>query len=604
MSLWEVFVLYQALYRKWRPKTFDDVVGQRHITETLKGQVSSGRLSHAYLFIGTRGTGKTTCAKILSKAVNCEHPVNGGPCNQCSACLGIDDGSVMDVVEMDAASNNGVDNVRALRDEAIFSPAMVKKRVYIVDEVHMLSSSAFNALLKILEEPPEHLIFILATTELHKVPATILSRCQRHSFKRLDIESITARLQYVAQQEHLELSAAAAELIARLSEGGMRDALSLLDQCSGRQRIGVDEVYSAMGLAGRQSTAQLLRHIADRNTAAALDLFAQLWQDGKDPSTLLGELSSLQRDVLMEKVAPKGGAELLSSGYDEATIAGFASRFSAGALINNINVIQDTLGSMRAGQTRVLCELCIVSLCNPELGAGLPALRERVARLESATAGGPPPPSPTQVQPSPTIRAPAGEPAYPEPSSEPSQTPAPQPVSVKSIYAPPDDRDAPPEAEDYPPFDCDPPPPPCTAPFTGTAQAPDSCITDFPPASPAVFSPSATSSESISEWSEILPALKGAVSIGIYAMLSDSTQTVGLIDSDTLTLYIEPGFTMNNINRPDILSRIAQAAGGALGRSVQVRVTARSEMPSQATADGTTQEGLDNLGKFDIVSFK
>ena len=274
-------MMYQALYRKYRPKTFDDVVGQEHITETLKKQVETGRLSHAYLFIGTRGTGKTTCAKILAKAVNCEHPVNGNPCNQCSACRGIDDGSILDVVELDAASNNGVDNVRALRDEAVFSPASVRKRVYIVDEVHMLSNSAFNALLKILEEPPEHLMFILATTELHKVPATILSRCQRHSFKRIPVDTITARLNYVAQQEHLNLQPDAAALLARMADGGMRDALTLLDQCCGNECISTDAVISAIGLAGNLRTAQLLRSVAAGDTAGALEQFRELWQDGK-----------------------------------------------------------------------------------------------------------------------------------------------------------------------------------------------------------------------------------------------------------------------------------------------------------------------------------
>ena len=230
--------MYQALYRKWRPKTFDEVAGQKHITETLKNQISTGRTSHAYLFIGTRGTGKTTCAKILAKALNCEHPVDGNPCGKCPACLGIEDGSIMDVVEIDAASNNGVDNVRQLREEAVFSPVSVKKRVYIIDEVHMLSigdvykrqvhmlsTAAFNALLKILEEPPEHLVFILATTELNKVPATILSRCQRHSFKRLDAQLIADHLEHVAQCENLRLERSAAELIAGLAEGGMRLSL-------------------------------------------------------------------------------------------------------------------------------------------------------------------------------------------------------------------------------------------------------------------------------------------------------------------------------------------------------------------------------------------
>ena len=225
--------IYQALYRKYRPRTFDEVCGQEHITETLKAQVASGRLSHAYLFVGTRGTGKTTCAKILAKAVNCLHPVDGNPCGECAACRGIDEGSVLDVVEIDAASNNGVENVRALREEAVFSPASVKKRVYIIDEVHMLSTAAFNALLKILEEPPEHLMFILATTELRKVPGTILSRCQRYSFRRLDADVIAKRLNYIAAREGFDLTPEGAALLARLADGGMRDAISLLDQCSG-----------------------------------------------------------------------------------------------------------------------------------------------------------------------------------------------------------------------------------------------------------------------------------------------------------------------------------------------------------------------------------
>ena len=229
--------MYEALYRKYRPKTFDDVVGQPFITETLKTQVRTGRLSHAYLFIGTRGTGKTTCARILAKAVNCEHPVDGNPCNECDACRGIEDGSVLDVVELDAASNNGVDDVRMLRDEAIFSPTTVRKRVYIIDEVHMLSKPAFNALLKILEEPPQHLMFILATTELNKVLPTILSRCQRHSFRRLDGDTIAKRLAYVAEQEGINLTADAAQLLGRLADGGMRDGLSLLDQCSAVETV-------------------------------------------------------------------------------------------------------------------------------------------------------------------------------------------------------------------------------------------------------------------------------------------------------------------------------------------------------------------------------
>ena len=289
--------MYQALYRKWRPRTFDDVVGQSHITDTLKRQVATGRLSHAYLFTGTRGTGKTTCAKILARAVNCEHPVDGNPCNQCPSCLGIESGSILDVLELDAASNNGVDQVRALRDEAVYTPAAVRKRVYIVDEVHMLSTAAFNALLKILEEPPEHLMFILATTELHKVPATIKSRCQQFSFKRILPGDIAARLAYVAREEGIELRGEGASLLARLADGGLRDALSLLDQCAGPSGpIGEQEVLDALGLAGNLETARLMEQLGGGDTAGALETLARLYGAGKDVGSLLGELSALTRD--------------------------------------------------------------------------------------------------------------------------------------------------------------------------------------------------------------------------------------------------------------------------------------------------------------------
>ena len=251
--------MYQALYRKWRPRSFDDVVGQKHITETLKRQVQAGRLTHAYLFTGTRGTGKTTCAKILARAVNCKNPQEGNPCNHCAACTGIENGSILDVVELDAASNNRVDDVRAMLEEAAYTPATVAKRVYIIDEVHMLSPQAFNALLQILEEPPEHLMFILATTELHKVPATIKSRCQQFAFKRIQAEEIAGRLRYVSEQEGIQLTQEGAALIARLADGGMRDALSLLDQCVGAGGpVDQDRVFQVLGLAGNLQTVGLL----------------------------------------------------------------------------------------------------------------------------------------------------------------------------------------------------------------------------------------------------------------------------------------------------------------------------------------------------------
>ena len=313
--------MYQALYRKWRPKTFADVIGQGHITETLQKQVAEGRTSHAYLFTGTRGTGKTTCAKILAKAVNCESPVNGDPCCKCASCVGIENGSFLDVLELDAASNNGVDQVRALRDEAIYSPANVRMRVYIVDEVHMLSIAAFNALLKILEEPPAHLMFILATTELHKVPATILSRCQRFSIKRIQPRDIPSRLEHVAFREGIDLKSDGAEILSRLSDGALRDALSLLDQCAANGgSIDSAAVLDTLGLAGNLQTAELMEHILRRDVPAALLLLNKLYENGKDVAAILSELSTLTRDLLLRRTAPEGGAVLLSGGFDTATL--------------------------------------------------------------------------------------------------------------------------------------------------------------------------------------------------------------------------------------------------------------------------------------------
>ena len=307
--------MYQALYRKWRPRTFDEVVGQEHITETLKRQVATGRLSHAYLFTGTRGTGKTTCAKILARAVNCQNPVNGNPCNVCPACQGIENGSILDVLELDAASNNGVDQIRALRDEAAYTPAAVRKRVYIVDEVHMLSTAAFNALLKILEEPPAHLMFILATTELHKVPATIKSRCQQFAFKRISHRALAGRLAYVAKEEGIALTTPAADLLARLADGGLRVVLEVL------------------GLTGNRRTAQLLDCVAREDTTGALTILDELYRDGKDMGALLGEIASLVRDLLLRKTAPDGGHGLLAGGYEEKTLRALTQQFTAAELV-------------------------------------------------------------------------------------------------------------------------------------------------------------------------------------------------------------------------------------------------------------------------------
>ena len=383
--------MYQALYRKYRPQTFDDVVGQLAVTQTLKNQLQTGKLSHAYLFTGSRGTGKTSSAKILAKAVNCLNPQDGNPCNMCEACRSIDSGSCMDVLEIDAASNNGVDNVRDLRDDAIYTPSQVKMRVYIIDEVHMLSISAFNALLKIIEEPPEHLLFILATTELHKVPSTILSRCQRFSFRRIDQEDIAARLQYVAYQENIELDDSAARVLARLADGGMRDGLSLLDQCASATNgeLSAEQVYACLGIAGIQECGKLMAHIAAHDTAKALALLNRFYAEGKDMAALLDELACLTRDLMILKTAPREGIGMLSGVATESEVKSLADSFSTGELTRMLNLIQQTAaGFTRSTSRRMDAELCVINLCQPELALDSEALNSRLTRIEEKIRSG------------------------------------------------------------------------------------------------------------------------------------------------------------------------------------------------------------------------
>lgn len=607
-------MMYQALYRKYRPKTFDDVVGQEHITETLKKQVETGRLSHAYLFIGTRGTGKTTCAKILAKAVNCEHPVNGNPCNQCAACRGIDDGSILDVVELDAASNNGVDNVRALRDEAVFSPASVRKRVYIVDEVHMLSNSAFNALLKILEEPPEHLMFILATTELHKVPATILSRCQRHSFKRIPVDTITARLNFVAQQEHLNLQPDAAALLARMADGGMRDALTLLDQCCGNECISTDAVISAIGLAGNLRTAQLLRSVAADDTAGALEQFRALWQDGKDPSALLDELSMLQRDLLMQAVAPRGGRELLSGAYDPVTLEELSGAFSSAQLLANLQSIQQTLGAMASQPNpRIAAELCLIRLCRPELCDDVPTLCARMDKLEQTVYSGAIPaprasaPAPKEMpEPKPVLDdVPPWEPPAP-PVSAPKAKPEPKPVHDD---VPPWEPPAPPvsapkaKPEPKPVFDDVPPwEPPETVPAPIPEPTPEPIPEPEPEPIPEPVSapaPEAVPAEAGTfDWQALCAYMERELPVGIYHFLLDPLQAAGELADGTLTLHLNKAPAYPMFNKPEIAEKFRLAVQTLTGQNVRV------VMQPMDTATQIKQRQIEELTRFPNVTIR
>ena len=374
--------MYQALYRKYRPRCFCDMTGQEHVTETLRRQIVSGRLSHAYLFVGTRGTGKTTCAKVLSRAVNCLDSADGEPCNKCKSCAGIENGSILDVLELDAASNNGVDNVRALREEAIYTPASVRKRVYIVDEVHMLSTAAFNALLKILEEPPEHLIFILATTELHKVPATILSRCQRFSFRRISPAAIAERLRLVAEKEGLDLTLDAAEKLAALADGSMRDGLSLLDQCASDTLVDLPRVLDTIGLAGQRELLMLADAVADRDTTAALSVLDLLYDDGRDMASLLNELAALLRDILVFIISPN--SPLLSGGFSHAELSGLSKKLSPERLFSCLEMIRESvLGLSRGGSVRLSSEMCLIRICEERLSYDTQALLSRIVKLES-----------------------------------------------------------------------------------------------------------------------------------------------------------------------------------------------------------------------------
>ena len=378
--------MYQALYRKWRPKSFSDVYGQPHVTKTLQSQLESGRISHAYLFTGSRGTGKTTCAKILSKAVNCLNPVDGNPCNECEICKGIENGSILDVIEIDAASNNGVDNIRDLREEANFTPVNAKYRVYIIDEVHMLSIGAFNALLKTLEEPPSHVIFILATTEIHKLPATILSRCQRFDFKRISPEDITARLVYVAEKENVTLTENAAALIARIADGGMRDALSLLDRCFAMGNyIDEDAVSAAAGIAGTVHLFSFSEFVAKGDFTSALKLVSRLHNESCDIDSLCTELTLHFRNLMVAKTVKDCDGLIVCSKDELEKIKSRANELKLSKILGCIEILEKAAANIKnAVNKKIQLEAAVIKMCSPvSAGSANEELEERIAFLES-----------------------------------------------------------------------------------------------------------------------------------------------------------------------------------------------------------------------------
>lgn len=446
--------MYQVLYRKYRPRVFADVYGQDHVTSTLKNEIKEGRISHAYLFTGSRGTGKTTCAKILAKAVNCPNAVDGEPCNACEICKGLDSGTIYDVVEIDAASNNGVDNIRDLREEVNYTPTRGKYRVYIIDEVHMLSTGAFNALLKTLEEPPAHVIFILATTEVHKLPATILSRCQRFDFKRIQPETMAVRLQQVAGLEGMELAPDAATLIARIADGALRDGLSILDQCAGRSKqITAQLVSEVAGLAGREALYRLSDAVLTRDSSAAVEELAQLHENSYDMERLCVEMINHFRNFMMVKTVKKSRELIICTDDEYKHIEESAGQFTLAQILRGLDLFQSTLVKIKGGATpRIEMEMAFIRLCEPKLETDPDAFDQRLSALERAVQNGVPatsvkavqspapaarpapaqPTVPPTPQPAPAAAAPAPEPEpVPATSAEPVSAPVPEPAPVQ-----------------------------------------------------------------------------------------------------------------------------------------------------------------------------
>ena len=535
--------MYQALYRKYRPQTFSDVVGQKGVTDTLRAQLETGKLSHAYLFTGTRGTGKTSCAKILAKAVNCLDPQDGNPCNCCAACRAIDDGSCMDVLEIDAASNNGVDSVRILRDDAIYTPSEVKKRVYIIDEVHMLSIAAFNALLKIIEEPPEHLLFILATTELNKVPATILSRCQRFSFRRLRPEDIAGRLNFIAYQEGIQIEPAALRLLSRLADGALRDGVSLLDQCASACTGELTEelVCRTLGLAGAKRTAELLMAAAKQDTAAALSIFETLYAEGKDLGALFDELSALCRDLLVLKAAPKSGISMLSGIADEAQAVELEKCLTPAELLRDLSLVQAAKGAVgKNADARVAAELCLMQLCEPALKLDLSSLGARVSKLESRLASG--------------DFAPARAAAKAEP----------QPES---------------EDDDRPPFPDD-----ADDPLAGLAPPPSQ------PQSPADSAPqTGAQAELDRRWPELAASMREDLGVRERGFFAPGGPVRAVLKGDTLILTAQTQFVLDIIKNPRVQQLAAQKASAFFGRPMQAQFALAGQ------ADASWKDPMDAL---------
>ena len=543
--------MHQALYRKWRPPNFDEVSGQDHITSILKYQCATGKFSHAYLFCGSRGTGKTSCAKILAKAVNCLQPTESGPCGVCAACRSIDAGSATDVLEMDAASNNGVDDIRDIRDEVIYTPSELKYRVYIIDEVHMLSTSAFNALLKTLEEPPEHVVFILATTELQKLPATIISRCQRFDFRRISTDDLCARLHRIAREEEIDLSDEAARLIARQAQGGMRDAVSLLELCAGaRLPITPELVTRTIGTTGREGTARVVKAIAEKNFDLLFEVVDDMVSASRDPAVFWQELIGYYRDMLVTKTVKDPSKYLDLTDSEREALVALAARFTKETMLFHIGLLEDALFAMQKSYAvkRTVAEITLVRLCDPALDTSTESILTRLSRIEEqlvtgmlVQASAVPISDPIPVQ----SAVPVDEPPMPEPPMDLWEPPV---DAFEPMQSPPK-RDVPVSA---------PAPKPAAAPVTSKPVA-------APQATPAASAKRVL--RPLKAWTEAVDRVRATSPMAASFLVSAKAYTT---EDGRVVIKLESDFIRTMVSREGAPEALRAALSVCLGRKLDV----------------------------------
>ncbi len=521
--------MYKALYRKYRPLTFDDVVAQPHITQTLLNQLVNNKTAHAYLFTGSRGTGKTTCARIFAKAINCEHPINGNPCLKCDICRDADEGALSDIIEIDAASNNGIDDVRDLREGALYTPERCKYKVYIIDEVHMLSKDAFNALLKIMEEPPPHVKFILATTEIHKVLPTILSRCQRFDFHRIQPADIKKRLLYVAEKENIQLDDTAAELIAKTADGGMRDALSLLDQCIAFSEDVTEEVVAnAAGIAGREYLFEIIDAVIGHDSSKAIAVIQKLYELSKDMQKLCDELIAQFRNIMMTKTVPQNTELLACMPGEIELIKKYAEALTIDDIFDKLNLLQDcNLRLSRVAAKRVEIEMCMIKLCSAPVSSNAAIdnseIYAKIDMLEQKIAQGIP-------------AAPA--PSYSRPTEVHRTTPA-APLNAASKTEQPQQQ------------------------------------TDLAKLNPADFKP-------VEQWAEILEAF----AVSCPPVSGSLAGSYALENQGYMLICTENSFFMNLLRNKENAAKLKESIRKITGKTYQIRAKCTAKAENEAAAGG------------------